>query len=205
MAMTEAIGARRNTDSFTADMAKLIPALRSMARLLYRNEESAADLAQETLAKAWAARGSFAPGTNLKAWLFTIMRNQFRSEARRNWRQVPWDEQAAERIPGPRGEQIWSIELKDAARAVKSLSKRQREALILAGVGGLSSEEAAAAIRCRPTAVKSRVSRARQAVRLMLDGAAPLKRERDKGDPMTELVGELERIRVTPLLNANGA
>lgn len=199
MVMIEAIGSRGDGDSFTSDMASLIPSLRSMARLLYRNEESAADLAQETLTKAWAARGSFAPGTNLKAWLFTIMRNQYRSEARRAWRQLPWDEQAAERIPGPHAEQVWTMELKDAARAMNSLPKRQRDALVLAGVGGLSSEEAAAAIHCRPTALKSRVSRARYAVRAMLDGTAPLTRERNRGDAMTDLVGELERIAVRPL------
>ena len=205
MVMIEAIGDRPNGDSFTSDMAKLIPSLRGLARLLYRNEESAADLTQETLAKAWAARGSFAPGTNLKAWLFTIMRNQFHSEARRAWRQMPWDEQAAERIAGPRAEQIWAMELKDAVRAMKSLSKRQRDALLLAGVGGLSSEDAASVLGSRPTAVKSRVSRARQAVRAMLDGTVPLIRQRGRGSAMQELVGELELITPRSLLKTNGA
>jgi RNA polymerase sigma-70 factor (ECF subfamily) len=190
MTMTDAIGTGRDGESFTIEMAKLIPSLRSLAKVLYRNDESAADLTQETLAKAWQARGSFAPGTNLRAWLFTIMRNQFRSEARRAWRQMPWDEQAAERIPGPRAEQIWTLELKDTARAMKSLSKRQRDALILAAVGGLSSEDAASVLGSRPTAVKSRVSRARQAMLSMLDGRAPLKPGRDKSNAIEELAGE---------------
>src|SRR6202035_4073195 len=105
MALTETIGDRPDSRIFTAEIAKLIPALRSFARLLYRNDESAADLTQETLAKAWQARGSFAPGTNLKAWLFTIMRNQFDSEGRRAWRQMPWDQESAERVPAPAAEQ----------------------------------------------------------------------------------------------------
>jgi len=194
MAMTEAVGIRRDGESFTAEIAKLIPALRGLAKILYRNEESAADLTQETLAKAWQARNSFAPGTNLKAWLFTIMRNQFRSEKRRAWRQMPWDEQAAARIPGPRAEQMWTLELKDTVRTMKSLSKRQRDALILSGVGGLSSEDAASVLNSRPTAVKSRVSRAREAMRSMLEGRAPLKSGRRNGDVIDELVGELEHL-----------
>lgn len=205
MAMIEAIGNGRDGESFTAEMAKLIPSLRSLARLLYRNEESAADLTQETLAKAWAARGSFAPGTNLRAWLFTIMRNQFRSEARRAWRQMPWDEQAAERIPAPHGEQVWALELKDTLRAMQALPKRQREAVILAGAGGLSSEDAASALNCRPTALKSRVSRARQAMHSMLDGKMPLRAARDKGDAIEKLTRELAQLSAQSVLKENRA
>lgn len=194
MAFTETIRDGSEAKAFTAQIADLIPALRGFAKLLARNEESAADLTQETLTKAWQARASFRPGTNLKAWLFTIMHNQFRSDARRAWRQMPWDEEAAERIPAARGEQIWSMELRDTARAIGSLSKRQREALILSGVGGLSSEDAAAVIDCRPTAVKSRVSRARQAILAMLDGKAPLKTKRDKGDTIAALTGQLDQL-----------
>src|SRR5579862_6217917 len=194
MAMTEAIGNRRDGGAFMAEVAKLIPSLRSLARLLYRNDESAADLTQETLAKAWAARGSFAPGTNLRAWLFTIMRNQFRSEARRAWRQMPWDEQAAERIPAPRAEQMWALELKDTVRSMDALPKRQREAVILAGVGGLSSEDAASTLDCRPTALKSRVSRARHAMHAMLEGKMPLRSRRDEGDVIEKLTCELAQL-----------
>ena len=76
-------------ESLVTEVTKLIPSLRTLAKVLCRNEELAADLVQETLAKAWQARGSFTLGTNLKAWLSTTMRNQFRSEARRAWRQTP--------------------------------------------------------------------------------------------------------------------
>src|ERR1700757_1578674 len=138
-------------EAFEIELPKQIPALRSLARLLTRNEEAAADLTQDTLAKAWKARRSFASGTNLRAWLFTIMRNHFRSEARRAWRQVPWDQASAERVPAPGDEQLWAIELEDTVRAIATISKRQRDALILAGVGGLSSEDAGTVIDCRST------------------------------------------------------
>ena len=193
MAVIESSG-RQSGKSFAAELGKAAPSLRSLARVLTRNEELAADLTQETLAKAWAARASFAPGTNLRAWLFTIMRNQFRSEARRAWRQMPWDEHAAERIPGPRLEQIWALELKDAIRAMESLPRHQREAVILAGAGGLSSEDAAAALQCRPTAVKSRVSRARHTMRSMLDGQTPLAPRPREDDAIATLARELARL-----------
>ena len=74
---------------FKADLLDLIPFLRAFARSLCGNQEMADDLAQETLVKAWQARNMFAPGTNLKAWLFTILRNQFYSDRRRACRQAP--------------------------------------------------------------------------------------------------------------------
>jgi RNA polymerase sigma-70 factor (ECF subfamily) len=93
--------AKPETDAaFKNGLLELIPFLRAFARSLCGNPEMADDLAQETLVKAWQARHMFAAGTNLKAWLFTILRNQFYSDRRRAWRQAPWDQDAAERIPG---------------------------------------------------------------------------------------------------------
>lgn len=186
---------------FSLEIAQHIGALRSLARALTRNDEAAADLTQETLAKAWQARRSFAAGTNLRGWLFTIMRNQFRSDMRRAWRQMPWNEEAALHIPAPGDEQDWFVELGDAARAIATLSKRQRDALILAGVGGLSSIEIGTITRCRPTAAKSRVCRARHAVRSMLDGTEPLaaKRTERSRQGINSLLRQLE------LLTANAA
>src|ERR1041385_2974538 len=87
-------------DSFKAELLELVPYLRAFARSLSRRHEGADDLAQEALVKAWQSRDSFVPGTNLKAWLFTILRNQFYSERRRAWRQVPWDAENADAMPG---------------------------------------------------------------------------------------------------------
>src|ERR1700729_4020123 len=155
---------------FKTELLGLVPFLRAFARPLTGNEETADDLAQETLVKAWQARSMFAPGTNLKAWLFTILRNQFYSDRRRAWRQTPWDQDAAERIPGSSSEQSWAAELSDTARALSRLSDEQREALILVGAGGFSYEDAAAICRCAVGTVKSRVARARKSLMAVLEG-----------------------------------
>jgi RNA polymerase sigma-70 factor (ECF subfamily) len=185
---------------FSAEIVDIIPALERFSRRLYRDHEAAADLVQETLARAWEARTTFAPGTNLKAWLFAIMRNRFHSELRRSWRQVPWDAEAAERIAAPHAEQLWTIELGDTVRAMDTLSVGQRDALILSAVAGLSSKNIAAILQCRPTAAKSRVHRARHAVAAMLEGRERIDRKRggNGGYPIAELVGQLHRLTGSP-------
>ncbi len=137
----------------------------------------------------------FAAGTNLKAWLFTILRNQFYSDRRRAWRQAPWDQDAAERIPGSSGEQTWAAELSDTARALKSLSDEQREALILVGAGGFSYEDAAKICNCAVGTVKSRVARARRSLVALLDGENPLPAQNaSEGDAAHEIMAELDRL-----------
>src|SRR4029079_9807689 len=122
---------RPDNPDFKTELLGLVPFLRAFARSLTGNQEAPDDLAQETLVKAWQSRSSFIPGTNLKAWLFTILRNQFYSDRRRAWRQAPWDQDAAERIPGGGGQdQGWAAELSDTARALRVLTDEQREALI---------------------------------------------------------------------------
>src|SRR6476469_3896731 len=130
----------QSDDTFKDELLSLVPYLRAFARSLSGRHEGADDLAQETLVKAWQSRSSYLPGTNLKAWLFTILRNQFYSDRRRAWRQAPWDQEAAERIPGGGEDQIHSAELSDTVRALKHLSDEQREALILVGAGRFSYE-----------------------------------------------------------------
>ena len=181
---------------FKAGLIELIPFLRAFARSLCGNPEMADDLAQETLVKAWQAREMFAPGTNLKAWLFTILRNQFYSDRRRAWRQAPWDQDAAERIPGSAGEQTWAAELSDTARALTSLSDEQREALILVGAGGFSYEDAAAICHCAVGTVKSRVARARKTLIAILEGEDPLPpaSQPAEGDAANEIMAELDRL-----------
>jgi RNA polymerase sigma-70 factor (ECF subfamily) len=188
--------AKPETDAVFKDgLLELIPFLRAFARSLCGNPEMADDLAQETLVKAWQARHMFAAGTNLKAWLFTILRNQFYSDRRRAWRQAPWDQDAAERIPGSSGEQTWAAELSDTARALKSLSDEQREALILVGAGGFSYEDAAAICHCAVGTVKSRVARARRSLVALLDGANPLPAtDASGGEAANEIMAQLDRL-----------
>jgi RNA polymerase sigma-70 factor, ECF subfamily len=181
---------------FKADLLDLIPFLRAFARSLCGNQETADDLAQETLVKAWQARDMFAPGTNLKAWLFTILRNQFYSDRRRAWRQAPWDQDAAERIPGSAGEQAWAAELSDTARALTCLSDEQREALILVGAGGFSYEDAARICNCAVGTVKSRVARARKSLIAILEGheTLPPAVQPIEGDAANEIMAQLDRL-----------
>lgn len=181
---------------FKSQLLELIPFLRAFARSLCGNPEIADDLAQETLVKAWQSRDSFIVGTNLKAWLFTILRNQFYSDRRRAWRQVAWDQESAERIPGSREDQNWAAELSDTARALSCLSDEQREALILVGAGGFSYEEAARICNCAVGTVKSRVARARRALINVLDNETSLASiERPAGGGAAkEIMAELDRL-----------
>jgi RNA polymerase sigma-70 factor (ECF subfamily) len=193
-----AAGAQDAVD-FKAELLSLIPFLRAFARSLCGNHDSADDLAQETLVKAWQSRATFAPGTNLKAWLFTILRNQFYSDRRRAWRQTPWDQEAAERLPGTSQDQNWSADLSDTARALRQLPDEQREALILVGAGGFSYADAATICHCAVGTVKSRVARARKALMEILEGDSTLSNNQrpEQGDAAREIMAQLDRLAST--------
>lgn len=182
--------------SFKSELLALVPFLRAFARALSGRHEGADDLAQEALVKAWQSRASFAPGTNLKAWLFTILRNQFYSNGRRAWRQTPWDAEAAEQIPGNGSGQAWAAELSDLARALKALPIEQREALILVGAGGFAYEEAAQISHCAVGTVKSRVARARKALLAILDSNQPLPASDRpaQGEAARDIMAQLDRL-----------
>lgn len=190
----------KNSDAASAfkhDLMQMIPFLRAFSRSLCGNEREAADdLAQEALAKAWRSRSSFAPGTNLKAWLFTILRNEFYSLRRRGWRQQPWDQESAEQIPDGCKDQVWESELSDTVRAMRKLSDEHREALVLVAAGGLSYEEAARICGCEVGTVKSRVSRARKRLVALLDEQSreDLPERQSHQDPTLELMAHFDRL-----------
>lgn len=150
--------------AFAMDLSELTPFLLARALSLAGKRELAEDLVQETMANAWQARQSFTPGTNLKAWLCKILRNEFYSHQRRAWRQAPWCTVFEETIPSPPGEQMSAIDLCEAACAMNSLPDPQREALILVGVCGFSYEETALLLGGTLGTVKSRVARARMSL-----------------------------------------
>ena len=114
--------------------------------------------------RAWKARASYQPGTNMRAWVFTILHNNFTSGARRAWRTQPLDPVVAENVLVANDDPSVSEELLDVRNAMQLLPIEQREALILAGPAGLSYEETAKICRCAIGTVKSRVSRARAAL-----------------------------------------
>jgi RNA polymerase sigma-70 factor (ECF subfamily) len=188
---------------FEAGLTKLMPFLRAFAQSLSGEPELAEDLAQAALTNAWRSRGSFAHGSNLKAWLFMILRNEYYSHRRRAWRQVLWDAEALETIPVPPGEQQWCVELSDTARAMNGLPDAQREALILVGVGGFSYEDAAALSSKAVGTMKSRVGRARKSLRRILDSQAaqPATLRPAKGAAMNDILAQLSHLSTpTPAL-----
>lgn len=154
-------------DDFRDDLLALIPQMRAFARSLCRDATEAEDLAQEALAKAWANRSSYTPGTNMKAWTFIILRNQFYSDKRRSWRSSPLDAETAERTLVAVARPDAGLELDELRRAMAMLPDEQREALILVGAAGLSYEETAAITGAAIGTIKSRVSRARDRLALI--------------------------------------
>ena len=159
------------SDQFQRELVALIPQLRAFSRLLCRRRPIAEDLAQDALAKAWRARDRFEPGTNMKAWLFTILRNAFYTQVRRGWREASWDAEKGEAIPTPGGEQEWSMDLSDTARALDGLPDNQREAILLVGVAGLTYDDAGRVCNTPSGTMKSRVARGRASLLSILDGS----------------------------------
>ena len=159
---------REGDEAYKAELVAQIPYLRAFGRSLTGNREAADDLAQEALVKAWNARDSFQPGTNMKAWTFMILRNHFYSEKRRAWRQAAWDEEKAERSLTAPADQDTILDLEDLRRAMTKLPEEQREALILVGAGGFAYEEAAEICGCAVGTIKSRVNRARRALETLM-------------------------------------
>ena len=135
--------------------------LRFRALRLTASEHRAEDLVQATFLKAWEKRDSFSPGTNLRAWLFTILRNTFFSELRKYRREV-------EDIDGTLADTLFedprqdhTLELQELISAIALLPDTQRRPLVLMGAYGCSQLEAAEACGCTVGTIKSRVSRGR--------------------------------------------
>jgi RNA polymerase sigma-70 factor (ECF subfamily) len=150
-----------------------VPNLRHFALSLARDSSRADDLVQETLLKAWSNINRFEQGTNLNAWLFTILRNHFHSEYRKTHREVedPEGDYAARLLSLP--EQPGKIALAEMVAALERLPPEQREALVLIGFDGLSYEDTANICGVAVGTIKSRVNRARTklAEMLTIDGA----------------------------------
>jgi RNA polymerase sigma-70 factor (ECF subfamily) len=151
------------------DVVALIPALRAFAWSLCHNSADADDLVQDTLIKAWTHREKFEPGTNLRAWLFTILRNTYYTNAVRRRREVADEDgkHAAALSAGPT--QDWTVAMRALQAALQQLPDEHREALILVGAAGLTYEEAAEICGCALGTIKSRVNRARARLLKIMD------------------------------------
>ncbi len=146
---------------FTAGLMKALPSLRAFAISLSGRAERADDLVQDTLMRAWANADSFQPGTNLNAWLFTILRNLFHSEYRKRRREVQDEDGVYASRLSVQASQDAHLDVQDFRLALELLPPDQREALLLVGASGFSYEEAADICQCAVGTIKSRVNRAR--------------------------------------------
>ncbi len=181
-------------EAFKRELVKLIPHLRAFARTLAGDPASADDLAQDAMMKAWDARSSFQMGTNMKAWTFMILRNQFYSEKRRSWRQSQLDQEAAERTLVAVDDPEAPVALDELRLSLAQLPAEQREALILVGAGGFAYEEAAEICGCAVGTVKSRVSRARKALHSILEDGSYERDGSAAGDAMSAILADAERL-----------
>ena len=144
-----------------SEVVAMIPALRAFAWSLCHNGSDADDLVQDTLIKAWTNRDKFEPGTNLRAWLFTILRNSFYSDRRKHKRELPDPDGIHAATLCERPAHDGRLAMNDFLRAFDQLSPEHREVLILVGASGFAYEEAAEMMGVAVGTVKSRANRAR--------------------------------------------
>lgn len=156
-------------DEFKRLMLAALPGLRAFAVSLSGQSDKADDLVQDTIMKAWGKRDSFQMGTNIKAWLFTILRNEFYSQMRKRGREVQDSDGFYTERLAVHPSQYGSLDLQDFRKALNELPDDQREAIILIGASGFSYEEAAEICDCAVGTIKSRVSRARVRLQELLE------------------------------------
>ena len=157
-------------EDFHRLIAEQIPRLRRYAWALVRDASRADDLVQDTLARAIAKAHLWQPGTNLLAWLFTLMHNQNVNTVRRALREgttIDVEQCSATLIAttDPEG----SCKLRELDRAISRLPKEQRQVLLLVGLEGIAYDDAASILRIPVGTVRSRLSRARDTLRRLLD------------------------------------
>lgn len=181
-----------------------VPHLRAFARSLCGNRDTADDLTQETLLRAWNARDHFAAGTSFKAWTFTILRNVYYGQIRRMRFVAHYDEDEAERLLHTPATQESCLEATDVLRAMVLLPTAQREVLILAAVGNVSYEEMAEICGVAVGTIKSRIARARAALSATLEsGVLPDFRHNFvlAGEVLDAFIAELGKIAPQYLIN----
>lgn len=159
------------------DLIAAIPSLRAFAISLCGRTDQADDLVQDALVKAWGNLASYTPGTNLRAWLFTILRNSFYSQLRKRRREVEDADGVHSSMLFIEASQTEHIRVREFGTALGHLPEDQREALILVGAAGYSYEETAEICGCAVGTIKSRVNRARRKLAAMLDEDAEASRD----------------------------
>jgi len=150
-------------------IAAEIPRLRRYARALLRDKDGADDLVQDTVLRALQKSDLYQRGTNLRAWLFTMMHNQYVNSVRRSVRSGKWIRMEAVVLASP-ATQFTSLELRDLEGAIARLAPEQRETLLLIGLEGMKYEEVAQICDVPIGTVRSRLSRAREELRRTMQG-----------------------------------
>lgn len=157
--------------NFRSDIVALLPQLRASARALTGGDASFADdLVQDTVINALQAEQQYTPGTNLRAWLYTILRNRFCSVVRRRKFSVSVEDEELEQLSWTPAPQEGALEVQAFKTAFMQLSRTHREVLILTIIQGHPYEEVAEMCGCQVGTVKSRVNRARANLKRMLLG-----------------------------------
>jgi RNA polymerase sigma-70 factor (ECF subfamily) len=159
------------SDELRAGLLKAIPHLRAFAISLTGKVDQADDLVQEAILRGLSHLDSFTPGTDLQAWLFTILRNLFYTSLRKRRREVEDPDGVIAGMLSTAPEQHGRLDLDDLRTALGNLSVEQREALLLVGAEGMSYEEAAAICEVNIGTIKSRINRARTRLAELLDVA----------------------------------
>jgi RNA polymerase sigma-70 factor (ECF subfamily) len=154
--------------TFKRDLLAVLPSLRAFAISLTGRHDQADDLVQDTIMKAWAKQEQFEMGTNMKAWLFTILRNELYSKLRKRGREVQDSDGIFTENMAQHPSQYGALDMQDFKKALEKLPDEQREAIILVGASGFSYEEAAEICGCALGTIKSRVNRARQRLQELL-------------------------------------
>ena len=158
---TEPVAADAHTKAFREGLIREMRDLRAFAVSLSGSFHQADDLLQETLLKAWSNASSFIPGTNLRAWLVTILRNTYYSQYRKRGREVSdTDGFYSSRLASPPNQES-SLDMSDFQVALQKLAPEHRDVLLMVGASGLSYEEAAEICGVAVGTIKSRLIRAR--------------------------------------------
>jgi RNA polymerase sigma-70 factor (ECF subfamily) len=159
-------------EEFRERIVGYLPHLRAVARSLTGRKEWADDLVHDTILRALSAEAQFQPGTNLKAWLLTILRNHYINNVRRRRFEVePMGDIPDSALPVA-ATQDTTIEINEVGRALQTLAVEHREILVLVSAAGMSYEEAAEVCGVAVGTIKSRLNRARNELKKALDAGA---------------------------------
>ena len=159
--------------SFRDELLTALPNLRAFAVSVAGHRPDIDDLVQTTIMKAWANKHSFTPGTNMRAGLVTILRNEYYSILRKRKREVEDADGEYEASLTTNPAQQGNVDLKDFQKALAKLTPEQREAIVLVGASGFAYEEAAEICGCAVGTIKSRVNRARTRLQELMNVSGP--------------------------------